>query len=123
RLFLQPEFFQHGIDPLFSGSDRRYPVYFDYPWSEEDAVTIDLPVGFTLDNADSPAPFGAGPISEYTVSMGITKDGTQMVYKRKFFFGGGNSIVFPVNSYTKLKGYFDSVHKSDNHTVTLKQSA
>lgn len=123
RLFLQPEFFQHGVDPLFSGSDRRYPVYFDYPWSEEDSVTIDLPVGFTLDNADAPAPFGAGPISEYNGTMGITKDGTQMVYKRKFFFGGGNSIVFPVDSYTKLKGYFDSVHKADNHTVTLKQSA
>ncbi|HEV7683591.1 MAG TPA: transglutaminase domain-containing protein, partial [Pyrinomonadaceae bacterium] len=123
RVFLQPEFFQHGLEPLFSGSERKYPVYFDYPWSEEDAVTIDLPLGFTLDNADAPAPFGAGPISEYTVSMGITQDKTQMVYKRKFFFGGGNSIVFPVDSYSKLKGYFDSVHKADNHTVTLKQPA
>ena len=123
RVFLQPEFFQHGIEPLFSGSERRYPVYFDYPWSEEDAVSIDLPAGFSLDSADAPAPFSAGTISEYNGIMGITNDGSQLIYKRKFFFGGGDSIVFPVGSYATLKGYFDTVHKADNHTVTLKQSA
>jgi hypothetical protein len=123
RVFLQPEFFQHGVEPLFSGSERRYPVYFNYPWSEEDAVTIDLPAGFSLDNADAPAPFRVGPLSEYNGTMGITQDGTQMVYKRKFFFGGGGAIVFPVTTYSDLKSYFDSVHQADNHTVTLKQSA
>ena len=123
RLFLQPEFFQRGIEPLFSGSERKYPVYFDYPWSEEDLVEIELPAGFTLDNADSPAPFNAGAISEYKPSLGVTKDGRTMVYKRNFFFGGGDSIEFPVGSYAPLKKYFDVVHQSDNHTVTLKQAA
>ncbi|HEV7798374.1 MAG TPA: DUF3857 domain-containing protein [Pyrinomonadaceae bacterium] len=123
RLFLQPEFFQHGIGPLFSGSDRKYPVYFSYPWSEEDAVTIDLPAGFSLDNADAPSPFSAGPISDYKPSIAVTMDGHTLVYKRTFFFGGGNTIVFPVETYAKLKSYFDALHQSDNHTVTLKQSA
>jgi len=123
RLFLQPEFFQHGIEPLFSGSAREYPVYFDYPWSEEDSVTIDLPAGFSLDNADAPAPFSAGPTSDYHPTMGVTRDGRQLVYKRTFFFGGGGSIVFPVDAYPRLKLYFDAVHQADNHTVTLKQSA
>jgi hypothetical protein len=122
RLFLQPEFFQHGIEPIFSGSQRRYPVYFDYPWSEEDNVTIDLPAGFSLDNADAPSPFNAGPLSDYKGTIGITRDGQQLVYKRSFFFGGGEVIVFPVNTYPKLKLYFDAVHQADNHTVTLKQS-
>lgn len=122
RLFLQPEFFEHGIAPLFSGSERKYPVYFDYPWSEEDVVTIDLPIGFSLDNADAPAPFNAGPISEYKGTISVTRDGRQMVYKRNFFFGGGDAIVFPVDSYERLKRYFDAVHQSDNHTITLKQA-
>ena len=122
RLFLQPEFFQHGIEPLFSGSSRKYPVYFSYPWSEEDVVTIELPAGFSLDNADAPAPFGAGPVSNYKPSIGVTKDGRALVYKRNFFFGGEGTIVFPVESYAPLKSYFDSVHQSDNHTITLKQS-
>jgi hypothetical protein len=123
RLFLQPEFFQHGIEPLFSGSERKYPVYFNYPWSEEDEVTIELPAGFSLDNADAPPPFSAGPVSDYKPSIGITKDQRTMVYRRNFFFGGGNTIMFPVGSYVRLKGYFDAVHQSDNHTVTLKQAA
>jgi hypothetical protein len=122
RLFLQPEFFQHGIEPLFSGSDRRYPVYFSYPWSEEDQVTIELPVGFSLDNADAPPPFSGGEISEYKPSLSITKDGRKLVYKRSFFFGGANTIVFPVDSYAKLKSFFDTLHQADNHTITLKQA-
>lgn len=123
RLFLQPEFFQRGIEPLFSGSERKYDVYFEYPWSEEDEVTIALPAGYSLDNADSPATFTAAPISEYNVTLGVTKDGSHLVYKRKFYFGGGNNILFPVSGYSKLKTYFDGVHHADNHTVTLKQSA
>ncbi|MDQ1708294.1 MAG: hypothetical protein QOJ88_1505, partial [Pyrinomonadaceae bacterium] len=122
RLFIQPEFFQYGVSPLFSGSSRRYPVYFSYPWSEEDAVTIQLPAGFALDNADAPAPISAGAVSEYKPSISVTTDGLTLVYKRKFFFGGGNNLIFPVNSYPPLKTYFDAVHKSDNHTITLKQA-
>ncbi|HVQ36865.1 MAG TPA: DUF3857 domain-containing protein [Pyrinomonadaceae bacterium] len=121
RLFLQPEFFQRGIAPLFSGSERKHAVYFDYPWSEEDEVTIQLPAGFALDNADAPPPFSAGAVGDYKPSIGVSKDGRIMVYKRTFFFGGAGTIVFPVDSYGKLKTYFDAVHQSDNHTVTLKQ--
>ena len=123
RLFLQPEFFQRGIEPLFSGSERKYPIYFSYPWSEEDEVNIDLPAGFSLDNADAPAPFGAGPISNYKPTIGVTNDRHTLVYKRSFFFGGADTILFPVGSYATLKTYFDAIHKSDNHTITLKQAA
>ena len=122
RLFLQPEFFQHGIGPLFSGSERKHPIYFDYPWSEEDEVTIELPTGFSLDNADAPQSISAGAVGDYKPTIGVTKDGRTMVYKRKFFFGGGDTIIFPVGSYASLKNYFDVVHQSDNHTVTLKQA-
>ena len=123
RLFLQPEFFQHGIEPLFSGSERKYPIYFSYPWSEEDEVTIALPQGFSLDNADAPSPLGAGPVSDYKPTIAVTKDGHTMVYKRRFFFGGEGTIIFPVTSYSLLKKYFDVMHQSDNHTITLKQAA
>jgi hypothetical protein len=123
RLFLQPEFFQHGIEPLFSGSDRKYPVYFNYPWSEEDEVIIALPADFSLDNADAPQPFSAGSVGEYKPRISVTKDGRTLLYKRSFFFGGDDTIVFPASSYDRLKAYFDAIHQSDNHTITLKQAA
>jgi hypothetical protein len=123
RLFLQPAFFQYGIGPLFTTSSRRHDVYFSYPWSEEDEVTIELPQGFATDSAEAPSPFGSSPISEYRPTASVSKDGRLLVYKRSFYFGGGGSILFPVASYSQLKTYFDQVHKQDNHIITLKQSA
>ncbi|MGB7924460.1 MAG: DUF3857 domain-containing protein [Pyrinomonadaceae bacterium] len=123
RLFFQPAFFQHGIGPLFATSERRYPVYFHYPWSEQDSVTIELPAGFALDNPDKPAPMGSGDLSKYNVQLQITKDGRKLIYKRSFFFGNGGSLYYPKEGYAQLKMYFDQVNKKDNHTITLKQAA
>ncbi|MFS8085124.1 MAG: hypothetical protein ACMG6H_05800, partial [Acidobacteriota bacterium] len=122
RLFLQPGFFEHGKGPLFSASERKYEIYFHYPWSEQDDVTIELPPGFALDNADQPAPFGSPPVTQYRVTMGITKDGRTLIYRRNFFFGGGDQILFPANTYAALKQLFDAVNTADNHTITFKLS-
>ena len=123
RLFLQPAFFQHGMGPLFPASTRTHAIYFHYPWSEEDDVTIELPPGYALDSADAPAPFDGGEVSAYKPTLSVTKDGKMLIYKRNFFFGGGQTILFPRESYGQLKNYFDMVHKEDNHTITLKQNA
>ena len=107
---------------MFAASTRHYPIYFHYPWSEEDKVTIFLPHGYALDNADSPAPISAGAVSSYTVKMGVTKDAATLVYNRSFFFGGNNTILFPADRYEAIKRLFDEINKADNHTITLKQS-
>lgn len=121
RIFLQPGFFEHGKNPLFSGSERKHAVYFHYPWLEEDEVIIELPVGYALDNADAPAPVKAGQILDYQPSIAAAIDGKFIVYKRRFFFGGGGNILFPVTSYAAVKNVFDVINKADNHTITLKQ--
>jgi transglutaminase-like putative cysteine protease len=122
RLFLQPAFFEHGLGSLFTAGQRRYDIYFHYPWSEEDEVSIDLPDGFVLDNPDQPAPFGAGQISQYKVNIGLTMNKKTLIYRRNVFFGGGGNIIFPSTSYAALKQLFDAVHTNDNHTITLKQA-
>jgi Domain of Unknown Function with PDB structure (DUF3857) len=118
RLFLQPAFFQKGIGPLFPTSNRRHDIYFHFPWMEDDDVTIELPEGFALDNAESPASFNFGEVGKYEVNLGITKDKKALVYKRKLKFSG---LIFPKSSYENLKKVFDSMHQQDNHAVTLKQ--
>lgn len=122
RLFFQPGYFHKGVDALFSAGTRRYPVYFHFPWSEEDKVTISLPKGYTLDNADRPTPIKAGEICMHQIDMGVTKDHTQLIYNRTFFFGGDEMILFPVDTYAQVKRLFDEIHKADNHMITLKQS-
>jgi hypothetical protein len=123
RLFLQPAFFERGAPAVFTASTRQNNIYFHYPWSEEDEVTIELPAGFTLDNADAPAPFQSANISAYRVTIGATKDQHTLLYRRSFFFGGNEAILFPVGGYELLKNYFDRLYKADNHTITLKQEA
>lgn len=123
RLFLKPSFFQTGRGTLFKTSSRRYDIYFNYPWAEEDTVTIELPQGFALDSPEAPAPFKAGDVTSYDGKLMVTKDGRNLILMRKFFFGGNDSIVFPANSYTQLKAVFDVLTERDNHTIALKQQS
>jgi hypothetical protein len=124
RLFLQPGFFTHGMGPLFPSAGRKHDVYFHYPWSEEDHITIELPPGFTFDNADTPAavtPQMTQNICKHEIKMAT--DGHKLIYDRSFFFGGDGSILFPVRGYPALKQLFDVINQANHHTVTLKQSA
>ena len=123
RLFLQPSFFAHGESALFPNAERKYDIYFHYPWSEDDDIEFELPSGYALDNADRPQGFNVTGISQYNIAMGVTADHRTLVVKRKFFFGGGGNIVLPVTSYGQLKAVFDRLQQSDEHTITLKQAA
>ncbi len=122
RLFLQPGFFEYGSDPLFSGAARKYDVYFDYPWSEVDSIEINLPKNFDLDNADAPGEI-ADPqkIGSLKITIGVDKVNSFLKYDRKFHFGGGGNLLFPAASYQPVKNLFDTFHKSDSHTITLRQ--
>ncbi len=123
RLFLQPGFFEYGTSPLFSSATRKYDIAFNYPWSEDDDITISLPSGFALDNPDRPADItDAKNIGSLKISIQVNKEQTFMKYTRKFHFGGGGNILFPATAYDLLKGFFDQYHKADTHIITLKQT-
>jgi hypothetical protein len=125
RLFFQPGFFVFGEGPMFKSATRVQPVFFQYAWSEEDHLTFELPAGFDLDNADAPAPVkpeSTGNICGHEIKMNINRSDRILNYERKFFFGGRGYVLFPELKYTTLKSLFDLISKSDDHTITLKQS-
>src|SRR6266516_5331852 len=79
-------------------ASERTPSTFTTPWSEQDHLTMELPAGFTLDNADVPAPIPremTQNICEQKTRMAVTTDGRSLIYDRSFFFGGGGGIIFP----------------------------
>lgn len=123
RLFLQPGFFQFGIGPRFPARERKHEVYFHYPWSEEDSVSIELPAGFELENPSAPGPLNISKVGSHFVDLTVRKGGRAFEYKRRFSFGEGGVILYPVGSYAQLKEVFDTIHQRDNHSITLKQSA
>lgn len=123
RLFLQPGFFEYGENPVFSGANRKYDVYFQYPWSEKDTIEIQLPKGFALDNADSPGKLADGQkISLLDIFIGVDPQSNTLIYRRNFYFGGGGYYLFPVTAYQQVKNLFDAFNKADTHIITLKQS-
>jgi hypothetical protein len=122
RLFLQPAFFQYGAGQMFSTSERKHPVYFHFPWVEEDTVTIELPTGFAPDKFDSPIPLNAGETARYEAKIEMSKDGRKLHYQRKLVFGMGGRILIQTEDYALLRRLFEAIHQRDNHTITLKQS-
>ncbi|HCX28358.1 MAG TPA: hypothetical protein DHU55_01090, partial [Blastocatellia bacterium] len=125
RLFIQPEYFEHGVPIVFTASDRKQSIYFNYAWSEDDDIEIAFPSGYALDNADAPAPIPPETTQQLVgQSMKIAvADGRTLLVRRKLFFGWPQPLMFAAKSYDPIKELFELVHQHDNHTITLKQAA
>jgi hypothetical protein len=107
---------------VFSSADRKYDIYFHYPWSENDHIEITLPTGYALDSADAPAAVAdPGKIGSLTIKMKTDTAQTYLIYDRKFHFGREGNYLFQASSYQPLKNLFDAFYQADSHTITLKQ--
>lgn len=122
RLFLQPAYFRKNSQPEFSTSERKFDLYFQYSWSEFDEVSIGLPEGYELENAEAPASHEIPEVGAYKVQLGVSPD-NELVYTRDFRFGENGNILFPATAFPQLKKVFDIVHEMDNHVVILRETA
>jgi hypothetical protein len=120
RFFFQPAFFQKGIEPLFQSSQRKYSVYFHYPWSEIDDVQIALPPGYEVEKFRERKPIDVGVAGKHELRFTVSEDHKSITCTRNFFFGSKSNILYPVDKYQPLKELFDDIHEADNTTLTLK---
>jgi hypothetical protein len=123
RLFLQPAVFERGYPARFTAATRNFPVYFHYPWMDVDHITIKIPEGYELDNADIPPGVPIKDIGNYTLSAQFNKASRELTFQRELVFGKNFALLYPVDAYSALKQLFEIVHTSDNHTLSLKQAA
>ena len=119
RLFLQPAFFQRGVPPVFSTSERHYPVSLAYGWAERDVVTIDLPAHFHLESHPDEKPIQLPGIGSRSSRVLLSDDGRQLQFTRSMIFGEGATLSFPVEQYPKLKDAFDQIRAQDDGLVSL----
>jgi hypothetical protein len=117
RLFVPTAVFQHGNVPTFTSPTRRHPIAFGYTWTEHDSLTIELPVGYDLEQPEAPGNVDLGDYGRYIVKMGTVSEGRVIVYRRSFVFGG---LQFRAVEYPELKRGFDLVHERDSHTLVLR---
>jgi hypothetical protein len=123
RILLQPAFFQRNYASLFPERERKFDLYFDYAWLEDDEVTIELPEGWELDQPVAPQNMNIGGVGAYSVEVRRTTDGRKLIYRRRFDWGRDMTILLPVAAYQQVKNAFDAIRNQDNYTITLKASA
>ena len=107
---------------MLTTSTRTHPIYFPYPWTEDDTVIIDLPKGFALDNADQPPPeAAAGTTIKHEMHIGITQDGRTLRYLRRLSFGIDQKIPFQPSEYPLLKSALDTLGERDAHKIAITE--
>jgi hypothetical protein len=121
RMFVQPNIFEKTVSPMFQSSKRQHEIYFQYPYSEHDDITIDLPPGYELESPDSPGKLAdPGGIAVNEISMSISKDGRRLTYRRRYSFGLNGALRFETANYPALKRIFDAFHTANTHTMSLR---
>ena len=122
RLFVAPSFFETAKQARFTAGTRRYPIYFDFPWSEVDRVDIAVPPGYVMDHPDAPLPVRFEPIGQCSVKIGLSKE-NHLIFDRNFVFGATNDVLlFPSKTYPVMKKVFDQIHEMDDHMITFKMA-
>lgn len=119
RLLFQSSPFRRSIASPFSASTRRYPVEFPYAWREADEIFIQLPSGWTLDNADSPGNVDFGKPGGYGVAITVSPS-NELTVKRELVFGKEGMLIYPTTTYTALKAIFDQMQLRDQHSLSIK---
>jgi hypothetical protein len=114
KRLLTPAFlFQLKQNQAFVHAQRKYPVYFPYPFTDYDVVTMKVPAGFTLESVPQPEDAKLG----YARYQNVSKfDGLQLVTQRQLAF---NAIFLPVEKYSELKTFFGKVQAGDEQQAVL----
>lgn len=120
RMFLKPNVFAANTKPLFPTAERRNNVFFQYPWSEEDEVVIELPEGLDVEIADPPASISdSRNLGSYSAEVKYDREARTLTYRRRFAFGKGDELEFDARGFSSIKALFDSYFQADQYTVTL----
>jgi hypothetical protein len=113
RLLIPAFLFQSKESQAFAHSQRKYPLYFPYPFTETDRVTIKVPSGFTPESIPAAQDAKLGYARYQNVS---NFDGIQLDSQRQLAFG---LIYFDLDKYSELKSFFGKVQAGDEQQAVL----
>ncbi|MFT3867705.1 MAG: DUF3857 and transglutaminase domain-containing protein [Nibricoccus sp.] len=124
RIVLPPNYFEHGKPALFTAEIRKLPIFFDYARTEHDKIDIILPEGYALDAPSAPSNVDQNAaVVKADYKIGYKGKSRTLVYERNFVLGAEGCVAFQAASYPVLKGIFERVNRSDEHSLVLKPKA
>lgn len=99
---------------LFDHANRVYPIYFEFPFTRQDDITIDLPLGWQISNV--PAPHKEdGHVVAYAMEAQNNK-GTLHLNRTLSM----NILMLEPKYYSALRNFFQVVRTADEQQVMLQ---
>ncbi len=102
---------------LFDHADRVLPVYFEFPFSRSDDITIDMPLGWQVTTVPPPKDLDAKSIT-YTLHAENNKGTLHL--KRTL---NVDILLVPAKYYGVLRNVFQVARTSDEQQVILQPAA
>lgn len=116
RELLPAALFQFGRRHAFQSATRVHPVYFSYPYQENDDITLELPAAYHIESLPN-ALNETSAFAEFHTSF--EKNEGSLHFRRHFAING---IYFSTSYYKPLREFFDKVRASDEQQVVLQSA-
>ncbi|HET8891981.1 MAG TPA: DUF3857 domain-containing protein [Candidatus Angelobacter sp.] len=116
RLMVPTALFQPKQKRVLKSGTRRFPVYYNYAFSENDHMNLQLPEGYGLETLASPQT-AATKFARYTTNAAAT--GPYVNLDRSLRFNG---VFFQPDRYEELRLFFAKVQAGDELQTVVRQS-
>ncbi len=110
-LFLAPQ------TKAFQTAIRHNSVYFNYPNEEIDDLKFQAPAGYKIETLPATKAVKPGDAVSYEISM--SQEGASAEVKRHLIING---LMFPPDSYTALRSFFNSVKSNDEVQIVFQNN-
>jgi len=117
RLLTPTSLFLTKQKAAFQAADRKYPVYFPYPFTEFDTIVIELPQDMSVENFPADVESQAA-FATYRNKSKVAEN--RIVTSRSLVL---KQYYFQQEKYGDLKSFFSQVKVGDEAHAVLKQGA
>ena len=114
RLFFSPVLIKDIFNLPEKDKERKFPIFFSYPFCDIDTVLYNIPVGYTIEA--KPEDININNDYMNFKSLVSFKDSTQIIYTRYFEI---KSSEMPASAYDNFRTFLQAVIQSDNKKVVL----
>ena len=108
--------FGGAVSQMFTHAERIHPIYFSYPYRQDDDVTISLPAGLTVATTPQAQSIDLGAFV-YRSANERADDGLHQT--RELAVKGA---LIPVKFYDSVYNFFQTVRSQDEQQVVMVRS-
>jgi hypothetical protein len=114
RLLVPAALFRPRNKTVFKNAPRKYPVYFQYAFTEADSLALKVPEGYSIEKMPSPQSL-KGKLGGYSIEPVSTASGLS-VQRSMLLYG----VFFQPERYEELRNLFTIVQIGDDTQTVLR---